>query len=904
MPTNHISFPVKENDKVPAVLGWEKLTKSIPTKNAKQNKGLLTGKRAGFIVFDLDHYKNNDIVKYKENPIFKELGKDIIEKLSNITYTVKTPSGGYHFYFNYNEKFPRTRHSKKENPANFDLLSTGGFIMSPPSKINNIRYEAINNKPICEMPEYLTDYLLKNLDFETENNQNISSDDMLFLITPKELKSILSKVNKSFCVDYNKWLCISTCVKKICEDKKNQDEYIKVWDEWCKTAPNYNYKKNMASFKCLKADKIDISYLFNATGKKVKPFGFVKTFKDLDNIKPDYEVDKQKLGYDFINEINQKFNSNKYLIKSDTGTGKTTSFNHYVKETKQKFISLVTRQLLGKEQQINLKKLNIESKFYIDDNYDYGDNIIICADSLLNLDDFDFSDYVIFIDEFNSVIEYILNSTTFIKNHRRTIINIIKNMIEKSKLFIGVDADISLLSFSFLRKITNFKYIVNNKKFFEGVEYVIYKNQEDFIKSLKNEDKFLLCSDSATVIENLNVNIDFHKIIGKNKDNIVNDEEQETLEEFNKKNKFEFIDLDSKDKIGFSPKIVYGQDSTMNRPVYAWFKCHTITPPQMIQQIARCRNPTKIHIIVEKTTSSYPLYNSLEDVKNDINNSIQIYKSEYKDEEEMNNDIYYNSLISLLYKNDCYNTNKYLFLSGLLTKRGFKFSGFIGNDEKHKFKNEKEAVDKEYKSKFLEHIKQQELPNYIKNINSILQIPKENLKDYSEFFTDDFLLKQHLTFNKIFNNDIDKNKYIKKIQDSNEFMYNKLKTNENKILFTQKIMNILNLSFDNITIGTFKNINKYNHAELEKEYKAISKTSKTKLNFNKPTEIYKAMGSILRNLLGDCIKSKRINIDGTKNYVYEYNKDIFNKHMELININITNNNKQEINYEDIDFIDE
>jgi hypothetical protein len=897
MPDNEIkfiSFPVKENTKIPAIPKWQSLTNRIPLKNKYQNKGLITGKRAGFIVFDLDNYKEND-------KIFNELGDDLIKRLSEYTYTIKSASGGYHFYFIYNELFPRTCHS---NEYSYDLLSTGGFIMSPPSKINDSEYKKINNLPINKMPKDIEDFILKTHNIKEFNIVDIKNNDIIYHLTPKQLSHILSKVPKDYLLNYNKWLAISTCIKKFI-NKDNVVEMLKVWDDWCKSAEkygykNYDYKKNINIFKSLKTNKIDISLLFIVSG--VKPIGFHKIFSDLEYPGNTKYINKEKLGFEAFDEFKNNSDKNVFLIKSDTGTGKTTSFNHYIKKTNKKFISLVSRQLLGKEQQLNLKKLGIDSKFYLDDDYDYGDNIIICADSLLSLKGFDFSEYIIFIDEFNSVIEYLITSNTFIKEHRTIIAGIIYDMIERCEQLFAVDADISKISYDYIKSIVPFDFIVNEYKHFKGVKYYIYNDAEKFIETLKKENKFLLCSDSATIIENLNVDIDFHKIIGRNKDGNIYDDEQE----INKKEKLNYISLDKYDRVGFSPKIIYGQDSIIERPVFCWFKGHTITPPQMVQQIARCRKPTEIHIYYDDKNSKFPIYENIEDVENDINNNVKIYNINYNNYNKLVNfddnnlvSIYYKSLKNILYKYDCYKTSKYIYLRKILEEREFKFMGFVGSENKILFK--KENVEGDYEVNFINSVnetikKQKPLPKYISNVNKILNIPLEILTDYKELFINDYSLKEHFLITKIFKEDDETlTKIIKK---SKDYKFNKMEGVNSKIKYLNKLMNILNLTYDNIYKDDFNDVKKYNHKELEEEYKIYCKTSKKKFDFDNPINLYKAFGNIIRGLMSGCITSERITKNKNKFVCYRFNEEAIEYHKKLISFRTT----QKIKIDDIDFI--
>ncbi len=80
-----ITFPVS-SEGIPAFSGWPNLTESVPHEGDWY--AVLTGKEAGFFVLDVDR-KN---------------GKDGLETLKTLgelpkTYTVRTKSGGLHFYF-------------------------------------------------------------------------------------------------------------------------------------------------------------------------------------------------------------------------------------------------------------------------------------------------------------------------------------------------------------------------------------------------------------------------------------------------------------------------------------------------------------------------------------------------------------------------------------------------------------------------------------------------------------------------------------------------------------------------------------------------------------------------------------------------------------------------------------
>lgn len=894
---NQITFPIPYNSKKPC-MRWRNLKKSVPLKNGSENKALITGTKSSVIVFDTDFYKIKEINEKQNHSFFKTvISKSYLENLSKYTKTISTPSGGYHFYFKYDGNFPRT---SRNTTYYYDIKSNGGYALVPPSQINGINYEIINDGEIKEIPEDLKTFLIDTYNYHYEEIEEVDDSEFVYLFKPEDIKEILSKVPEEYNEDFNLWLTITTLIKKIVDkSSENRELIINEWDEWSKQSSKYDEKENFTLYKNCNTSKFDISLLFNIT--KIKPFGFMKIIEKFNEPVNKLEVSLPKLGYEFINEDkkNRMFylkngeeiislKNNRLLIKSDTGTGKTTSFYNFIKNSYfertdrdgniqkhgyNKFISLVSRQLLGLEQHKNIKSLGIKSKFYMTDDFDYGDNIIICADSLLNLDGFDFKSYVVFIDEFNSVIEYIFTSNTHLKNLRKPLIKLINQMITECKFFVGVDADISQVSYDFMKNIGDFTYVKNTYQHFKGINVNLYNSGIDFIKKLKKEDKFLLASDSATVIESLREEIEFKMIIGKNKKGDILDEEQENFDEIDR---LGFIFLDDEEKIAFSPKIIYGQDSVMKRPVYCWYNGKTISPPQMVQQIARCRNPTEIHIYFNDKNSHYPLYNSIGETKEDIKNSLDFYNCEYGSNEELENDIFYQLLGRIIYKNDSYQTNKFLHLKYILRSRGFNLKKPIGKDEKVKMAEYKENIKIRDKNTFLNQISNDRLPDYIENINDILKIPREELKNHYKLFIDDYFLKEHFILSNIINGDI--KDIEKKLEKSKEFNYFKIKSVDSKIKLLFKFMDILNIDISNITKTEFEDVKNYDFKKLETEYRAVVKTESKKLNFDIPYNLYVKFGVLFRSLTG-CITSKK----QKKKVVYSINNEMLNYHQQIIN---------------------
>ena len=113
------------------------------------------------------------------------------------------------------------------------------------------------------------------------------------------------------------------------------------------------------------------------------------------------------------------------------------------------------------------------------------------------------------------------------------------------------DADINENCFIFLKHITeDYLYIQNTFVHNSGVKALEFSKETEFIARLKSVDKWILCCDSKSLADN------YFKILN-----------DDTIKLYTSDNDEELI-MDNHDKIIFSPKIIYGLDSSMNREVF------------------------------------------------------------------------------------------------------------------------------------------------------------------------------------------------------------------------------------------------------------------------------------------------------------------------------------------------
>ncbi len=799
------------------------------------NLGIVTGKTNNILVVDLDCHKWN-----KDHKFYKYLN---LEELINLTYTVKTPNGGYHLYFNYDEEIKQTQNSE----YNIDIRSDGGYIVSAGSCINGKYYEVINNSIIADIPQNLKNFIIKYIisiktaKNKTNNNNMINESKSILnnILTNDKIKDIIYKLDNKYWVGYKNFLLFTSFMKTL-------NKYD-LWDEINKTKNNYNYDNNN---KIWNSAKISDGFIYNILDDETINYNFYKP-KPKDIIKPNKIINKNKLGYNFLND---KYN---YIIKSDTGTGKTTSFKHYIKNNNKYFISIVSRISLAEEQYNIFSSEGINCKLYnIENNFINGDNIIITIDSILKLKNINFTNYTIFLDEYSSLIEYLITSTT-LKNKRTTIFNMFIKLLNKSKQIIATDADINDISLNFINTINKkILYVKNDYIHNKDIKAFEIFNIDDFINDIKTQDKYLICCDSKRNTELI------YSLLNDKEIKIITSETDE------------YIKFDDYNKIIYSPKIIYGIDSTIKRNVYCFYKEHTINPSSMVQQVARCRNIKKLKFLFLKKTLKYD-NRTKEDIKQEIIEQDKYGLTEFElNCSETNNNKYIDLLTDYEYINSCYNTNKYVHYLKILIDRGF----IIQTNKQATIKNI---------SNLLKDLKQLKEDNFnidnptVKKINQILRIPEENIEDYKDYFLNPSLLDSHFNYCKFINNDVEllKDNIINK----EEFNSKKTISTNNKILYLKKVIDILNTDYLNI-FNIDINLTDEQKKTLYNEYNIIFRNRNTKKDFSTNDNIKYYISKIFKNLFNsDIIISTRKTTKTDKKYIYSFNKEFINKNIELYN---------------------
>jgi hypothetical protein len=562
--------------------------------------------------------------------------------------------------------------------------------------------------------------------------------------------------------------------------------------------------------------------------------------------------------------------STNIVLKSDTGTGKTYAFSLFAKETKCKFLSIVSLTSVADQQYKTFQENDVDSIHY---KLHFGkfrenNNILITLDSIHKIRHFDFSQYVLYLDEFSSLIEYLHTSTT-LNDKRTTQYNIFIRMIKKCKKVICTDADIGNVCLKFLDEL-NIKYDYHRNDFnnCQDVEAVEVSKRNDILHKVMKLKKFLICTDSATVAEGLSKDL--------------NDPDIVTITAEYKG----VIDISKIKKLIISPKVLYGADSLMKREVFCIFKEQTISSKQMIQQLNRCRNITKIWYYFPNKKITPPKYESIDDVKYmiDVLDTICDFEECCSDETSK---LFKSIYADILYELDCVQTNKFLHFKDILKSRGVI-------DEDQYIKNEKDntmATRKELIKLKLDKFDVEELKDSVSDDGSVivgktndindnyLYIPDDDLETFKEYLVDDILLSKHFNFCQFFFKKDEEDK----LRESREFRSRKIISSKGQMMTLRKICDTYDINLKSgCQIKVKNNKDPKVNEQLIKLYKASFRYRGSDLDFSNDKSLIERIVTSFKLLFGnDIVKSKRIGRGSVRKTIFNIESDYFEKNETL-----------------------
>ena len=863
------------------------------------NLGVPTGKVNNITVVDLDFYsKDDEVFNLEDSTFIKTFGYNYIEDFD--TFTVKTPSGGIHLYFKYDEDIGQT--ANKEHQV--DTRNNGGYVVSPNSIVKGNKYEIIKDTHFKHIPDNLKEYLVnvilnkkvkkkvkkkrKEIKKTEDKEEEIIEeegyyhlDKFTYNFSDELLIEIIKGLPKKYFNSYEGWLIFTTAMKQI-NRKDLWEKFPKLNNpvdgniksdghiDWMNSA--WDNIKRHNQYNCFS------NLLLNTKVQNARTMLEYYMYIDYDvhETKPDIIINQDKLTDEnysnFLEKSLDKKSCDCLIMKSDTGTGKTTSFTKYfLKQKKTKFLSIVSRVSLAQEQYMTFSKSGIDCGLYniIDGRLKSNDNYVITIDSILrvaNWDSWEYKNYIIYLDEFNSMIEYLICADT-LNNKRVAVFHGLLRILNKCKKIICTDADINDISLSFLKLVDKSKIFIQNdflhNKNVKSQELFSYN---DFCHKLHLEKKFLCCCDSKTQAEMIHQELIQYGV--RDVKLITSDTD-------------EYINLDNHDKIIYSPKIVYGLDSTIKRPVYCYYKERTIPPTAMIQQIARCRNIRYLRYTFEmKKVKIEDEDFSLDYVKEELK-QLESFGNEFCSFKLMSKDCISESYLDFYtrysYLNRCYEINKFGHFIKLLQKRGFVNDSITYYNTSLKGTREMRGKVKELKEEnfTIDH------PTVMK-INDYLKIDtKENIMEHKEYFLNQSKLDNHFNISKYFFNNIEDIK--EELFNQEEFNVKKVTSTKSKIKFLQEIKDLTGCQDNNDIIVKnpldLKNADFY-ATNYNKVWNASIK--KTDIDFTKKEVLTQYMYKMYKNLFGnELVKNTKRMVNKKRITEYKFNNKVLEQEHKL-----------------------
>ena len=758
------------------------------------NHAVVCGETNNLIVLDLDTAKW-DAVNWTW---FKQFIPDIT---AVETFIVQTQSGGYHLYFQHDPDIPTQIIDKRHQ-----IDVKGGrdgkvtYVVAPGSTLNGKSYVALNQTAIQPMPSHIKSFILEQLEGKASVPKSkkqkrihnlvqstISIHNTLWKVTAREceLRFVLAKLPRVYLTDYSEWLVFTTFMKLI-------DQHA-LWEELSAPHDTAGTRENVWQAMTVNpAETHDYTHSILAAAQCLwfKPYLLYKA-TPADVVVPDFVHDPaamaqgKYLGKPYFSNIFYPEHTDRNLprkccvVKSDKGTGKTTSLLSFLRDHNHKkpFLSIVSRIVLGQDHhsRFNRAQPPLPCEFYLDSEFQtalttqHAPNIVITIDSILKLGDtLDLSAYTVVLDEWNSTVEYLLAAGTMSERRVPCFVKLLE-ILDECEQVIACDADITDQCFDIFKHLTiPFWFFLNPFRPNLNVPAREFIDEKAFISALIATPKWLLATDSKNVADHYGEMLT---------------EQGVTFKLYTSDNT-EPIDMDEHPRLIFSPKIVYGLDSTLARPVFVVYKEHTISPRNMLQQISRCRHITQLNYLLTKKRllketfdSPRAAYTSLLRSDADLVARFQLLCDSGV------NALFLKMLSTVRFNLDCFQTNKFGHFLAQLQAEGFRDTTVFGPT----------FFDSMLHRKLQDRCVERKIAGFdpsdeaVELINQYLQIPEGKIDSFAQDllqFNRSFTL--HLCVSNLFFSAAVINKA--RLRGQKDFNVMKIKNARSKVVFVQDLV--------------------------------------------------------------------------------------------------------------------
>lgn len=831
-------FKIPYNTKIPKVSGWQYSKTTDIKPSDKTNIGLICSARTGVVAIDLDFYTKPNEEKYDpiNNPKHKlfidKFGNDFIKRFN--TYTQSTPNGGIHLVFQHHKDIQQT--SNKGFKIDVRGGSTNGQIILAGSTYNDKKYTILNDTDIKPIPIDLLEYLKTNIFKKAKQDKPIKHSTVNYTqgnysykytynVPNEHIELILEKLNicdSSYYTDRSNWLILTSAMKQI-NHKTAWNKYSKLYG-----GASYNNYNNFIEWDkvILKDNRYDASFYFEKILEASQMTENLKLYRFLKLPSEKHNTLFKHINIDKLSKLMNLNSENKFwCIKSDTGTGKTTLFKNLIQDTQCEVVSNTSRTCLAYEQCEDFRTIaKGDCNFYQHTCDDENAQVqTICIDSLLKLKNWDFSNKVVFLDEFNSIVEYLIScdTSTLSKNREEIFELLIDKILMEAKGIVCVDADICDLSIEYLKSLEQrrnikFQYIENDYLHNKDTKATELHEHDQFISKASQEEMWLMPCDSKEKAKAL-----WEELTAIDKELYPDREPIKLIVAEDKRTLDSFIRLNEHKRIIYSPKIVYGLDSNgygpqgLSRPVFAYYNMKSISPKAMVQQICRERKITHLYFLIYSKIIRNDIIKDEGDFYETIKTQNKLSLKLFDRLSDDNNKLFVKLLNMYKYKQNCYISNKYLHLINLLKARGWIINGEYlkcGVRNKEMTDKNKELVNKFNDENYtLEDHLHSKLNRKLFKFETI-----NELEPYKHYFTDNKYVIKHLSLiNLLFKS----NESLHQDLDlSNDFSIVKLVNNKSKHLFIRKTLDMFGMD------NRFNKINDpkdYNSGDIISEYKTI-----------------------------------------------------------------------------------
>jgi hypothetical protein len=615
-----------------------------------------------------------------------------------------------------------------------------------------------------------------------------------------------------------------------------------------------------------------------------------------------YVYDKTYEGKQLKHKMYDKYET--IILKSDTGTGKTTAIANHQLKYGTKFLSITDRESLSKQHVESFRA--IDMKFYKDVDGMSCNSYTCCINSLCkqfnDIED-ELTQYTLYFDEINSFLQNFTHNETLdsqLKNVYKLLVGMVKHA---NKVIVG-DAVISDAVFLFLkyRDNGNKMYINNEYKKYDSIHAIRIRDGQmllhELYKHIDNKQYFLFGCDSAekfTEMYNLCCKtfeadkLDCILITGAS-----NFQLQNANVQFKQKYVF------------YSPKITYGidfNDINYEEDVFIYIKGHTIQPSMHFQQATRCRNMKQLFYYGE-VESKESIYDSVEDVKNNYEKCIQINKHitnicesiDADDNSVILENMFFNLFCYNEYVKDTFETNKLLHFEHILRNEGFVLSA-VGDKnklEKDVIKEAEEIQDEYNEELFNEFVgsskdKRSDVKFFklAENIDalSLTGVNKETLNKYKHILVDKNKVDEYFQLVACMRDD----EYVDaKLSKAYHDMYDVrvLKNTYNKIKFLRTVENRYDIKpFDIEASSRDKEMVQFDDDMYTLFQKLFRSNKQNKLKPSCYKDVRLMYIQMIKNIISkDIIWSKQVRTgrnNSDKEFVYWMNKDKINEYLDI-----------------------